>query len=250
MTYKPFIGVPAINFGLEPTVSPLVMFGRNPNLVSGVFQDIWAAGIPVTWLTAASPIRIRAGGDAADDAAGVGARSILLDGLDSNWDVASEVIATAGTLASAATSVSFIRINGATVLDAGTYTGNNIGDVVIETTGGVEMADIRSGVGRTQLGFCSTPRATDVFIQQVRAFVSSNRPANVRLMVRERGDIVVAPFRAFTQVDAFDEIVNEIDVIHSSWQKFDECSDIVFQGFSTMATSSVEVTLDAVLVDK
>ena len=85
-------------------------FGENP-AVGTTEEDIWFGGGLYNWLQSAATVRIAAGGNAADDSAGAGAREIQVEGLDSNWDEATELITTNGASASTATSTSFIRVN-------------------------------------------------------------------------------------------------------------------------------------------
>ena len=95
----------------------------------------------------ATALRIKAGGNAADDAAGAGARSVRLTGLSATGAVVSETLATAGASASAATTQTFIRLFDAEVIDSGTYgtqsVGSHVGDIVIENaSGGTDWAKI------------------------------------------------------------------------------------------------------------
>jgi hypothetical protein len=115
------------------------VFGGNIDTPSGE-RDVWEFGQLTTgnqdynWLTTASTLRIRSGGNANDISNGSGGRTVRVTGLDSNWTNAEETILTSGVWQSLATSTSFIRVNQLTVDTVGTYTGTNIGDIVVEDT--------------------------------------------------------------------------------------------------------------------
>lgn len=85
-------------------------------------------------------MRIKAGGNAADTAAGAGAREVTLIGLDASGNVVTEAIATNGISASSATTNSFIRLYRAYVSASGTYAtaaaGSHTAAIVIENSAG------------------------------------------------------------------------------------------------------------------
>jgi len=85
---------------------------------------------------AATTLRIKAGGDALDTAAGAGAREVTLQGIDELGNEVTESLATAGASASAVTTNKFIRLYRAWVSSVGRYgtmaAGGHEDDIVIE----------------------------------------------------------------------------------------------------------------------
>ena len=175
-------------------------FGSNANVASATEEDIWnAGGIYSGWLTAASAVRIRSGGNTNDTAAGTGARSVTIVGLDENFVEAEETVATAGSSASSATTTTFIRVFRAYVATTGTYTGRNTGNILIETTGGTLMAQIGldrggNGLGQTQLALYTVPAGKVAYIRRVAANVEGAKAADVFFYRRESADTVSAPY--------------------------------------------------------
>lgn len=169
-------------------------FGSNPAVGTGSFEGIWAAGGPFNWLTTASAVRVASGGNSNDTAAGTGARSITIEGLDENWNLASETVVTAGASASAATTTTFIRVFRAYVATAGTYTGNNAGAVTIETTGGTTLAFITADLGQSQIANYSVPAGYTALMTDFSVLVDGSKAAQVQLFKRENADTVAAPF--------------------------------------------------------
>jgi hypothetical protein len=72
------------NLGLVGYIEQGRKFGANPAVGNGAFEDIWYNGGSYTLLTSAETVRVKAGGNAADDSAGAGARTITVYGLDEN----------------------------------------------------------------------------------------------------------------------------------------------------------------------
>lgn len=130
----------------------------------GASTAVSTSYVPLTALatiwqpTAATTVRIKAGGNANDTAAGTGARSVTVEGLDSSFARATETIATNGASASSSTSTSFIRIDKAYVETAGAYKGVNAGTITIEiTAGGTDVISIPSGESHSTFGFYAIP---------------------------------------------------------------------------------------------
>ena len=83
-------------------------FGRNPSV--GAAKEIISTLATYWQPIAAETVRVKAGGNANDTAAGSGCREITIEGLDGSWAEASEAEATAGASASTATTTTFIRV--------------------------------------------------------------------------------------------------------------------------------------------
>lgn len=127
-------------------------FGTNHAVPNAVFEIVCSLSVPYAgFLAAPSTVRIQAGGNADDSAAGPGARSITVQGLDNSLARISEDIVTNGGAASLVTSALFWRIDRAFVKDAGTYaTPVNTGDIVVEDSGGgADLIQIDAGEGQT-----------------------------------------------------------------------------------------------------
>lgn len=119
---------PAQMHGVIGDLSNVVIvrkFGRNPAIPTS-WEPIWGVSSPVLpTLTTAKTIRVKAGGNANDSAAGTGAQQIHVIGLDANFDPIEEDIETNGTSASASTAQEFIRVHRIFVNRVGTYGGAN-----------------------------------------------------------------------------------------------------------------------------
>ncbi len=179
--------------------SIVAKFGENSALPNGTFELISALSAVYTgFLAVVSTVRIKAGGNAADTAAGAGAQSVFVEGVDSNLVRVTEEIATAGAAASSATSASFWRIDRAYVGDAGTYaTPVNTGAVVIEISGGgTDLVQIDAGEGQTQHAHAAIQTGVDIFLLGYELTVDSNQKADFELYVRSNINDVTVPVSA------------------------------------------------------
>jgi hypothetical protein len=114
-----------VSAGREHGVYSLTKFGRNA-AVGLAREDIWNAGGVLQFLSSAETMSV-VSTSAADDGspAGTGANTIIILGINDNFDPISEIVVMNG-LTPVVTSNSFLRINNIRVLTAGTG-GTNAG---------------------------------------------------------------------------------------------------------------------------
>lgn len=163
------------------------------NLAVGTSAEtIWTAGGAYTgFLTAADTVRVAAGGNAADTAAGANARKVVVSGLDSNWNAATEEVTLAGASASSSTTTQFIRVNRAYVSEVGTYGASNAGIITVETTSGTVVAEIAAGIAQTEMCIYTVPDGYVGFVTRVAASSETSKPINVTGHVRTNADNTV-----------------------------------------------------------
>lgn len=226
-------------------------FGHNPDVGSGGHEDIWAGGGAYPFPTSALAVRAKAGGDAADTAAGAGARTVTVVGLDANWTEVSDTITLAGASVSAATSQTFIRIKRSYVATAGTYTGNNTAAITIETTAGTTLAIINAGAGQTQSGIFTVPAGKTAYLMNADIIVASStgKSGTVRFWRRENADDSSAPVSAKRLVAEFDDIQGHITVPRLAWPSFPAKTDVWSSGIGTSGSTNIDVTMDFLLKD-
>jgi len=174
-------------------------FGRNPAVASGTEEGVLQiSGGQFIFRTSATTFRIAAGGDVADTAAGAGAREITIQGIDSNLNEVTETIATAGASASSATTASFWRVHRAWVSDCGTYTGNNVADIVVEDSGGAAShIMIAAGEGQSQYAGYTIPSGKTGYLLSLHGSVGANKDdAEVKVYTRDNFNDVTAGYQA------------------------------------------------------
>jgi len=239
-----------VSRGVIDGYSGVRKFGRN-EAVSTVEEDIWSAGGIYPFPTVAEPVRVRAGGDAADSARGSGARAVMIEGLDQNWTEASEAVTLAGSRAGAPTQTRFIRVYRVYVTDVGTYGGNNIGNINIESTSSLDtLSRIAAGIGQSQMAIYTIPAGKTGYLKRLHLVTESSANGTFRIWQRANADDVTAPFSGKRLVFATDNLNRLFEVEYKHYVSFPAKTDIWVSGKvrggnkTTMAAS-----FDLILVD-
>lgn len=182
----------SIAMSQHPGIRSLQVYGRNESLTAAwepvSFNGLLYFPTPANSL----PLRIRAGGDALDTADGLGARSVIVIGLDVNGNFIFEVIDTAGVNASLPTVQTFFRVNFFRVADTGTYAGVNftshVGPITLETTAGAAVSVLTTADnfsrGNGGQAHYSTSKSLESYITYVAITPEGNKAIDVILMSR------------------------------------------------------------------
>lgn len=195
-----------VSLGRVSGTSSYSKFGANAS-VGTTREDLWSVGGVYPWPIVAETVRIKVGGNAADVVGGAGAHSVVIEGLDENWEATTETLATAGASASAASATAFFRVYRVYVGVTGTYTGRNTGIITIENTTSTDvLAEIQATYGQTQMTHYTVPANRKALLFPPSITIDANQPSNVRLCYRKDADTLSAPFspaRTIFEVDAF-----------------------------------------------
>lgn len=183
--------------GNVPGHSMVHKFGRNDAVPNGTWEFINLLRFTGWPLSAPTTVRIKAGGDTADTAAGAGAQEITVQGIDSSFNEITETITTAGVSASSVTTASFWRVHRAWVSACGTYGVANTGNIIVENGGGgTDLIKIAVGDGQTHFGGWTVPVGKTAYLLNFYALVDTNKSARIRVYTREDIDVVAAPVQA------------------------------------------------------
>lgn len=136
-------------------------FGRIPDIdAGGTNEDVWDGEGAYSFLSSATALKISSS-STDDAAAGTGARTVRVIGLDSNWNEVSQDVTLNGQTG-VSLSTSLIRVYRAYVLTVGTG-GVNAGNIWVGTgdiTTGVpanKYAGIMAGMGQTLMAVYTVP---------------------------------------------------------------------------------------------
>ena len=201
-----------IRRGLVTGASIVHKFGRNPDVPNGTWEGVLQAAAQFPWLTAASAVRIRSGGNGADTGNGAGARTVTIQGIDATGVEITETVTTAGAAASSPTTALFLRVYRAWVATAGTYTGANTAAVIIETTGGTALVQITAGEGQTQFCGYTIPLGKTGYLASVMVQADAAKAADFRLFTRADCTTVTAPFQAKRLKFFWDGVLGQVEV--------------------------------------
>lgn len=224
-------------------------FGSNI-AVSTSYVLVAAQGGTYPWPTTAQTVRVKSGGNANDTAAGSGARTVTVVGLDQNFVQQSDTLTLAGASASAASTITFIRIFRAFVATCGTYTGSNTGDIQIENTSSAQvLGTLAAGFGQTQLSVYTVPLGYTAYLRNIFCQVSDGNSADVRMFQRLNADTVAAPFRPARIVWAVYDSAGLTDDLPAFMPSFAAKTDIWFDAkkITGSGNAAVSVSYDLTL---
>lgn len=191
-------------------------YGRNPNGSISTEATITGLG-QINFLSAATTVRVKAGGNAADTAAGAGAREVTIEGVDESGLFATEAVATAGASASSATTTTFFRVFRAYVSSQGTYpttgtatTGSNQGAITIENSaGGTDLIQIAQYEGQSEYAGYAIPSDETGYILSTNITLSGVKEADVLMYTRDNYLTTSAPVAARRLKLYFDGVVGQ-----------------------------------------
>ncbi len=230
-------------------------FGRNDAVSNGLFELISQLSGATAFRTTASTVRIKAGGDAADTAAGAGAREITVAGIADDLTETQEAIATAGASASSATSTSFWRVYRAWVSAFGaraTTPAANTGNVVIEDSGAVaDMIMIVANEGQSQYGAYAVPTGKTGYLLNAHVTADASKAADFRVFTREGLNDVAAPFAAQRLQLYADGVLGHADIYDppAPGIVIPALTDIWFEAEGGGASTEVSCNFEILLVD-
>lgn len=253
-SFTPPLCISAGDYDDELTV--IHKFGFN-NAVGTTMVPISSNGVYRTpQVAGATALRIKAGGDANDTAAGSGAREVTLQGLDETGALVTESVATAGASASSATTATFIRFFRAWVSSSGTYAtqsaGSHAATITIENSAGTEDWGELSVDGfaeaQTNVAAYSVPLGFQAFIKTAHIYVKAAKPIKLVAFHREGILETAAPYSAMRNFLNFDEF--EGGKVVEPWAPlgpFPALTDIGFMASVPSATAAVSAVFEIIL---
>lgn len=226
-------------------------FGANSGIPNGsaeIISVLSQAGRGI-FLSAATTVRVKAGGNAADTAAGAGARKVIVQGIDSNLAEISEEITLAGASASSSTTASFWRIHRAYVSEAGSALAN-AGNIVIEITAGTQdLMLIVAGLAQTLHGAFSSPTGYDMYLLSMLLTVDSGKSMDFTVYKREQFDDASAPFSAARLQRYWNGIAGVVDYRPATPSKISSLPcDFWVEAYGNGGTGSVSCDFELLLV--
>lgn len=239
------------NLGLLNYQQSARKFGKNNSVGNGAFETIWAGAdlggaLVYVFAKTAETLRIKAGGNAADTAAGLGARTIRIHGLSNTYTPITEDVTTNGTSASVATTALFRAVNKVEVISTGTYGSNNTGNIVIvNTTTLLELAYIAAGIGSTQQSVYTVPLGFTAYVTKIRVSVGLSDSADVRMFHIDNIDDITAPFTSVKKYEwGIEDYSGSRDFDLDTYLKFDEKNHIFFEAQRITGSGSAQVSVD------
>jgi len=234
-------------------------FGRVLNYGTSIV-DVNDQSTPSVYSWPTSPVTLEAISTSADDtAAGDGARTIVVQGLDANWEEQESTITMAGASASTATSESYIRIHRAYVATAGTYAatnaGGNAGVITIRTSSAgqthIQLLTTVTGLGQSLVTRYTIPSGKTGYLIHA-AFSNAavvNKSSDFYLFRRENGDDSTAPVSSKRIIETFNGISSYFDREWTVPIKLPEKTDIWVAAIGEGSGTNSSATFDMIMTN-
>jgi len=198
---------------------------------------------------------------AADNQAGIGARTIYIEGVDANWDfqsVTANMHATDGTIAEAVTGT-WLRIFRMYVVDTGTYAsstaGSHQGTITLQNSGGGVVWGVLEShggfpLGQSQIGAYTVPSGKTAYVGNITTETDSSKSVDIVFFKRINANVIAAPYGAMRAQAAFTGITDNQDLMTKTWKgPFPEYTDLGFMAIrSSAGSSSVSVDFEIIEV--
>jgi hypothetical protein len=170
--------------------SLLLKFGRNGDVDTGGYEDVWDGG--GTWVPpTAARVHNIVSSSVNDTAAGTGARTVTIIGLNGSYAVTTETVTLNGTT-NVTTANSYTIIYRMYVVTAGSG-GTNAGNITATAqTDATVTAQISIGVAQTLMAIYQVPAGKTAYLRRYYASLNnatSATSADVRLLVKPFGEV-------------------------------------------------------------
>jgi len=163
-------------------------FGSNLNIdIGSTPETIWSSGGVYTFPSSSGSITV-VSSSAADSAAGTGARTILVEGVDENYRKITQTFTMNGVTPVTSSINNWFRAYRAFVVTAGTGE-VNAGAITIDL-GATTLATIPIGLGQSQMAVFTIPENKKGYIVSITGSIlrsGNNRSANIALYCRVNG---------------------------------------------------------------
>ena len=211
-------------------------FGYNLDIDTGASETVWSVGGLFAPMAAAGTLNV-VSSSTDDDAAGLGAQSIIIYGVDANREALIEVVQMDGTNP-VTTSGTFFGVNRAAIYLSGA-TGWNVGNITITaTTGGSTQAQIPATGGTTQHAFFFTQASHTALLDYLK--INTNKIGGSSPVVTILG--YVTSFVSGSRFEVFRAVIdtsveNTVEIRPSQPFVVGEKSIIEFQATTTVSNT-------------
>jgi len=236
-----------INRGSFSGQSTIRVVGVNPSIVTNTSEKICLNGT-MNWLTSATTFEV-VSTNTNDTAAGSGVQSVKIYGLDENWALANEIIATAGTSDSTATTTTFIRVFHAECINNGTYGGTNLGNITIKTSADSVHMVIGIGDGITKFGGYTIPSDSTGYITKIAGNVDKTSNVDIKIFIRKNANDVSTPFQSAFNIYEISEVSGFFSETLGAYISLQPYTDIWFEAVNGLIKdTSAILKLDIVSI--
>lgn len=220
-------------------------FGENQD-VQSTTEVVWAYSGAHTFPTAAATIDVVS--SLTTDAAGqAGALTLFIEGLDTNWKTASEVVTLDGTN-TVTTSGTYNRLQRAFVVSCGTYGGSNLGNITMTMTGGTVQGYIPTGYAQTAQMIYTVPAGWSAYVKTIRLSSETGKSTDFHYKIRLNADnqTTISPVRIFGHTHGVSGFI-QLDLDHAP-VALPEKTDVWIEAEQATGAASVAAAADFLLI--
>ena len=230
----------AVALGKSGGNSARNIFGYNDD-IGTTYVPGWELVAPYPWLTAATTMTLR--WNTAD--AGY---TILIKGLDANYDEIQETITLTATPVTQTTQNEYLRINDVvTIATPGGAYGNPVNDIDLTNADNTETyARIRGGDGKNQASIYTVPRGYQLALLRISAFCASASLNNRTLAFRNVARLKTGVILRVAETEFLEQMIIDRQIPFV----YDECTDIEFQLKGSAGTQFIGVFGEGILHEK
>jgi hypothetical protein len=226
--------------GKVADVSQVNIFAFSDN-VKTTFYTLWELTGTTQYAFPASAVTMTLASTSASDNTRA---TVLINGLDSSWNLLSETVTLNGT-SNVTTTNQFLRINNMIMTSTGTGQTTNVG-VITAKNGGVTYAEINVGIGRTQAAIYSVPNGYTVYLTSINAFSGDASSSNfINYRVKSTNNTQTNPVTLTVLQTTWD---SRYQVIRDNPFPYTQKTDVQWQFSANSGTQSVGLILQAVLI--
>lgn len=235
--------------GNVPGHSLLHKFGRNPDIDTGGFEDIWGGGASYTGFDAVAAETVEVfSSDANDTSAGTGARTVEVYGLDVSYVEQDEIVTLTGVTA-VDTVNTYLRLDRMIIRSAGSG-GKNAGTITARqkvTTANIYAA-LPIGYNQTMIAASTIPAAKTGYPLSWFMSLSGKTSANhaVQLLYRPLGEV----FQVKEEVALMGSGTSYVHrIFRATNEPIVEKTDIVIRADSDTNNTAISAGFDILLVE-
>lgn len=220
--------------GIVTTMANVHKFGAVVSS-SATYDTVWTEQGAYSFPTSASVVNIISSSSTDDDSANTGAETVVIQGLDGDYNEVEETLSTDGTN-SVTGSQLFLRVHRAFVASGVT----NVGDINIRH-GTTVVCQIAADMGQSQVAYYTIPAGKSGYLRSFAATMNKNQENSVRLFQRPFGGV----FRVASELNLYN---SNMHTTFSIPIYFTEKTDLEVRTY-TGSNCTVSAMFDLLVVD-
>ena len=202
---------------------------------SADYDTVWTERGQYAFPTSASVVNIISASATDSDTDNTGAETVVIQGLDGDYNEVEETLSTNGTSSVTGTQ-SFLRVHRAFVATGVT----NVGDIDIRH-GTTVVCQIAAGMGQSQVAYYTIPAGKSGYLRSFAATMNKNQENTVRLFQRPFGGV----FRVASELNLYN---SNMHTTFSIPLYFTEKTDLEVRTY-TGSNCTVSTMFDLLVVD-